>query len=414
MRPTDVVVLGSTGSIGTQALEVVSALPGRFRVVGLAAGSNAAAVIAQAQAHRVERVAVADRQAARTVADALGGAVEVLDGSQGVSALAAAPADLVLNGITGAAGLRSTLAALDAGTPVALANKESLIVGGDLVLDAAASAQASSPACTATPTQRPAGTAPPLGGLATPWLLPVDSEHSALAQALRGTGPEEIARLLVTASGGPFRGRARAALADVTAADALAHPTWDMGAVITVNSASLANKGLEVIEAHLLFDIPFDRIDVVVHPQSIVHGMVELIDGATIAKLSPPDMRLPIQLALGHPERLPNVPARLDWTQASRLEFEPVDTVAFPMLGLAIAAGRAGGTAPAVLNAANEVAVAAFLEGQVGFLGIDGTVAAVLDLHEVVAASDLDTVLAADRWARARARDHLTAQSAQR
>ncbi len=410
MRPTDLVVLGSTGSIGTQALEVVRALPGRFRVVGLAAGGNAAAVVAQAQAHGVERVAVADRQAARTVADALGDAVEVLDGDEGVAALAAAPADLVLNGITGAAGLRSTLAALDAGTPVALANKESLIVGGDLVLDAAASAQARAPACTAAPAQRKAEAAPPLGGLATPWLLPVDSEHSALAQALRGTGPDEVARLLVTASGGPFRGRTRAALADVKAADALAHPTWDMGAVISVNSASLANKGLEVIEANLLFGIPFDRIDVVVHPQSIVHGMVELIDGATIAKLSPPDMRLPIQLALGHPERLPNAPARLDWTRASRLEFEPVDTVAFPMLGLAIASGRAGGTAPAVLNAANEVAVAAFLEGQVGFLGIDGTVAAVLDLHEVVAASDLDTVLAADRWARAQARDHLTAQ----
>ena len=404
MRPIDVVLLGSTGSIGTQALDVVEALPERFRVVGLAAGRNADRVIAQAKAHAVSHVAVADRAAARQVAEALGEDADVLDGEDGVAELATRPADVVLNGINGAVGLRSTLAALDTGTPVALANKESLIVGGDLVLDAAVRAQARAGAAPGD------GPSPPLGGLRTPWLLPVDSEHSALAQTLRGTRHEEIARLLVTASGGPFRGWSRPALAEVTAADALRHPTWAMGAVITVNSASLANKGMEVIEAHLLFGVDFDHIDVVVHPQSIVHGMVELIDGATIAKLSPPDMRLPIQLALGHPARLPHAPARIDWAQASRLDFEPVDTAAFPMLELAVDAGRAGGTAPAVFNAANEVAVAAFLDGQVGFLGIDGTVAAVLEVHEAAAAADVDTVLAADAWARARARERLTAE----
>jgi len=238
----------------------------------------------------------------------------------------------------------------------------------------------------------------------------VDSEHSALAQVLRGTDPDEVTRLLVTASGGPFRGRRRDELAGVRAADALAHPTWDMGAVITVNSATLANKGLEVIEAHLLFGVAYDAIEVVVHPQSFVHSMVELCDGATIAKLSPPDMRLPIQLALGHPARLPHAPAVTDWGVPLDLRFEPVDRRTFPMLDLAEAAGRAGGTAPAVYNAANEEAVAALLADELDVLGIDAVVAAVLEEHEPAPAADLETVLAADRWARQRARSRLSTE----
>jgi 1-deoxy-D-xylulose-5-phosphate reductoisomerase len=374
-----VAVLGSTGSIGTQALQVVGEHPERFRVGALAAGRNAGLVIEQARSHGVGLVAMADAAAAREVRAALGGRVEVLEGPEGVAEVAGSGADVVVNGLVGSLGLVPTLAALQAGSRLALANKESLIVGGDLVLAAAAPGQ----------------------------LVPVDSEHSALAQCLRGGSPEEVARLVVTASGGPFRGRSREELESVTAAEALAHPTWDMGAVITINSATLANKGLEVIEAHLLFGVDYDRIEVVVHPQSIVHSMVEFHDGATIANLSPPDMRLPIQLALGWPERLASAPTRMDWTRAQALEFEPVDADTFRMLPLSVAAGRAGGTAPAVLNAANEEAVAAFLEGKIGFLGIADAVAAVLEEHDVEPAADLESVLGAERWARRRAREHL-------
>lgn len=367
-----VILLGSTGSIGTQTLEVVAAHPDRFRVTGLAAGRNAELLIAQAQAHDVRRVAVADPEAARTVRDALGADVEVIDGPGGITALAGAGADVVVNGLTGSRGLRPTLAALDAGSRLALANKESLILGGDLVLERAAPGQ----------------------------ILPIDSEHSALAQCLRGGSAAEVARLVITASGGPFRGRDRASLADVAVADALAHPTWSMGPVITVNSATLANKGLEVIEAHLLFGVAYERIEVVVHPQSVVHGMVEFCDGSTLAKLSPPDMRLPIQLALGWPDRLPHAPARFDWTLPATLEFEPLDADTFPMVGLAVAAGRSGGTAPGVFNAANEEAVGAFLDRRLGFLGIPDVVAAVLEAHPGGAATDIDVLLAAEEWAR--------------
>jgi len=373
---TTVAVLGSTGSIGTQALEVIAAHPDRFSVTALAAGSNADTIIAQARAHRPKLVAMADPAAARTVAAALGGAVEVVAGEEGVLAVAGCGADVVLNGMVGSRGLRPTLAALDAGSRLALANKESLIVGGPLVLQRVRDREQ---------------------------LVPVDSEHSALAQCLRGGSGSEVARLVVTASGGPFRGRTRAELASVTAADALAHPTWSMGAVITINSATLANKGLEVIEAHLLFDVPYSRIEVVVHPQSIVHGMVEFCDGATVAKLSPPDMRLPIQLALGWPQRLDHAPARLDWTTVSRLDFEPVDHETFPMLSLAVAAGEEGATAPAVYNAANEEAVAAFLEGRLDFLGIPAVVEATLEAHTASDSVDLEGLLDAERWARRRA-----------
>ncbi|MGI8574708.1 MAG: 1-deoxy-D-xylulose-5-phosphate reductoisomerase [Egibacteraceae bacterium] len=375
MTARGVTVLGSTGSIGTQALDVIARHPDHFTVTGLAGGSNAELLCDQARAHAPAWIAVADPEAAERVRGELGGDVDVLSGDAGVVELAGRGADVVLNGMVGSRGLRPTLAALESGARVALANKESLIVGGRLVLDAAAEGQ----------------------------LVPVDSEHSALAQCLRAGAGHEVDRLVVTASGGPFRGRTREQLRAVTVDDALAHPTWDMGAVITVNSATLANKGLEVIEAHLLFDLAYDRIDVVVHPQSIVHSMVTFCDGSTIAQLSPPDMRLPIQLALGWPERLDDAVARMDWSSASTLTFEPVAADVFRMLALAVEAGRAGGTSPAVYNAANEEAVEAFLDGRIGFLGIEETVAAVLEEHTVVSEPDLEAVLSAERWARRRA-----------
>jgi 1-deoxy-D-xylulose-5-phosphate reductoisomerase len=374
-----VVLLGATGSIGTQALEVVRAHPERFEVVGLAAGTDVATVAAQAAEFGVRRVALGDPQAAAALAE-VDPSLEVLAGSFGVAELAASDADLVVNGITGAVGLEPTLAALGAGTPVALANKESLIVGGDLVVAAAEAA----------------------GGRES-HLLPVDSEHSALAQCLRGGRREEVGRLVLTASGGPFRGRTAPDLREVTVQDALAHPTWDMGPMVTCNSATLMNKGLELIEAHELFAIPWDRLDVVVHPQSVVHSMVEFVDGSTIAQLSPPDMRLPIQLAMAWPDRLPHAFVACDWTARQELTFEPVDRATFRALDLAEAAGRRRGTWPAVLNAANEVAVEAFFAGRLGFLDIAEVVEATLDAwgdEHPTEPRDLDDVRQADRWAR--------------
>jgi 1-deoxy-D-xylulose-5-phosphate reductoisomerase len=382
--PRRVVLLGSTGSIGTQALDVVRAHPGRFEVVGLAAGRDAAALVAQADAHGVRRVALADPVAARELREARPD-LEVLDGAGAATTLAGADADLVLNAVTGAVGLGPTLAALEAGTPVALANKESLIVGGDLVVAAAERA----------------------GGRDT-HLIPVDSEHSALAQCLRSGDRAEVGRLVVTASGGPFRGRTRAELADVRVEDALAHPTWDMGPVVTINSATLMNKGLELIEAHELFDVPWDRIDAVVHPQSVVHSMVEFVDGSTIAQLSPPDMRLPIQLAMTWPERLPHAFVACDWTTRSELTFEPVDRDTFRALDLAEEAGRRRGTWPTVLNAANEVAVDAFRDGQLSFLGIADLVERTLEgwaATDPAVPNHLQDVLTADGWARRYATD---------
>jgi len=382
-RPRRIVVLGSTGSIGTQALDVVRAHPDRFEVVGLAAGRNRELLAAQAREFGVTDVALEDAHAARALADA-DGDLRVRDGANGVVELAElGDVDLVLNGITGAAGLASTLAALGARTPVALANKESLIVGGDLVVAAAEAA-----------------------GGRDRMLIPVDSEHSALAQCLRGGRASEVARLVLTASGGPFRGRRRDELTTVTVEQALAHPTWDMGRVISINSATLMNKGLELIEAHLLFDVDWDDLDVVVHPQSIVHSMVEFFDGSTIAQLSPPDMRLPIQLAMAWPDRLDRAFVAMDWTVAQSLTFAPPDLEAFPALVLAQNAGRRHGTFPAVLNAANEQAVDAFLDGRIGFLDIAGVVADILDEHAGAATTtvrDLADVVEADRWARARA-----------
>ena len=370
-------LLGSTGSIGEQALDVIREADGRFRVVALAARRSAARLAAQAREFRPESVVLVEEVEAAELARDLPPGCRLEVGPEAVAELATADgAEVVLNGITGSVGLLPTLRALDADRRLALANKESLIVGGPLVASRARSGQ----------------------------IVPVDSEHSALAQCLRAGTHEEVAKLVVTASGGPFRGRSAADLAGVTPEQALAHPTWSMGPVITINSATLMNKGLEVIEAHLLFGIPFDRIEVVVHPQSIIHAMVEFRDGATIAQLSFPDMRLPIGLALGWPERSRRPVGGMDWSRATTLEFLPVDRVTFPLLDLAIGAGRTGGTAPAVLNAANEEAVAAFLAGRLRFPGIAEVVREVLAEHRVPDRLDLEAVLAAETWSRERAR----------
>ena len=375
--PRSVLVLGSTGSIGTQALDVVRRNPGRFRVAGLAAGGADPVRLAdQVAEFGVPAVAVSDPAGAGH----LPGTVRVWTGPDAVVELIGETrADLVLNAITGSRGLLATMAALDTGATLALANKESLIAGGPLVTRAARPGQ----------------------------LVPVDSEHSALAQCLRGGRADEVARLVLTASGGPFRGRARDELAEVTVEQALAHPTWAMGPVVTINSATLVNKGLELIEAHLLFDVDYDAIDVVVHPQSVVHSMVTFTDGATLAQASPPDMRLPIALALAWPDRVPEAAAPCRFDTATAWTFEPLDDAAFPAVQLAREAGRRGGCLPAVYNAANEEAVAGFVADRIGFLGIVDTVAAVLAEADAWSAepATVEEVLAAERWARARARE---------
>ncbi|PPI20465.1 1-deoxy-D-xylulose-5-phosphate reductoisomerase [Rathayibacter sp. AY1B1] len=347
-----VIILGSTGSIGTQALDVIGANRERFEVVGLAAGSNRAAVAEQASAFGVEHTAFGAEEAEQLIRSV--------------------DADVVLNGITGSVGLGPTLAALEEGRTLALANKESLIVGGELVTSLAAPGQ----------------------------IVPVDSEHSAIAQALLAGEHREVRRLVLTASGGPFRGRDRASLRDVTPAQALAHPTWDMGLVVTTNSSTLVNKGLEVIEAHLLFDVPYDRIDVTVHPQSVIHSMVEYVDGSTIAQASPPDMRLPISLGLDWPHRVAGVGVPLDWTRSHSWTFEPLDEEAFPSVRLAKRVGEAGASYPAVFNAANEQAVQAFHAGRIGYLDILETVEAVVDAHTVDGALTRESLAAAEDWAR--------------
>ncbi|MGW7520323.1 1-deoxy-D-xylulose-5-phosphate reductoisomerase [Streptomyces sp. NPDC054796] len=400
--PRDIVILGSTGSIGTQAVDVVLSNPGRFRVTGLSAAGGRVELLA-GQAHRlqVRTVAVAREDKAAALREALraeygpGEPVpHVLAGPDAATELASSECHTVLNGITGSIGLAPTLAALKAGRMLALANKESLIVGGPLVKALARPGQ----------------------------IVPVDSEHSALFQALMGGTRREVRKLLVTASGGPFRGRTREQLADVTPQDALAHPTWDMGPVITVNSATLVNKGLEVIEAHLLYDVPFERIQVVVHPQSAVHSMVEFTDGSTLAQCGPPDMRLPIALGIGWPERVPDAGPVFDWSRAMSWDFFPLDEEAFPSVPLAARVGTLGGTAPAVFNAANEECVDAFLAGRLPFTGIVDTVAAVVEegLSSGAVLTDdgaaersgaggtgltLADVLDAETWARARARE---------
>jgi 1-deoxy-D-xylulose-5-phosphate reductoisomerase len=395
-RPRDVVILGSTGSIGTQALDVIRRNPRRFRVAALAAGgANPALLASQALEFGAEAVAVASPAAAEQLRSALieeqssrtgrgststaPALPKVLTGPEAVCEIAVWPCDVVLNGVTGGAGLKATLAALDAGRVLALANKESLIIGGALVTSRAKPGQ----------------------------IVPVDSEHSTIAQCLRSGRAEEVRRLVLTASGGPFRGWSRDRLAGVTPEQALAHPTWNMGPLITVNSATLVNKGLEVIEANLLFGLGLDRIHVVVHPQSIVHSMVEFADGATIAMASPPDMRIPIALALAWPERVPDAAPAIDWSVPASWTFEPLDAAAFPAVGLAREVAAAGGTAPAVYNGANEACVADFLAGRITFTRIVDTVARIVSEHAAPAggAATLDDVLAVDAWARRRARE---------
>ncbi|GAA3518974.1 1-deoxy-D-xylulose-5-phosphate reductoisomerase [Actinocatenispora rupis] len=392
MTTREVVLLGSTGSIGTQAIDVIRRNPDRFRVIGLAGGGGNVELLArQALELSVEVVAVARASVTQDLqlafyaeAQRRGWATgqyripKILAGPSAAAELAALPCDLVLNGITGSVGLGPTMAALTAGRTVALANKESLVAGGELVRTVARPGQ----------------------------LVPVDSEHSALAQCLRAGRADEVARLVVTASGGPFRGRSRDELVDVTPEQALAHPTWDMGPVVTVNCANLVNKGLEVIEAHELFGIPYERIDVVVHPQSIIHSMVQFTDGSTIAQVSPPDMRLPISLALGWPDRVPDAAPAMDWTAAQRWEFLPLDEQAFPAVRLAREVGAAGRCRPAVFNAANEECVAAFLAGDLPFPAIVDTIAAVLDrAPDFGVPGTVDDVLTAETWARQTARE---------
>lgn len=352
-----VIILGSTGSIGTQALEVIAENPDRFKVVGLAAGTNADLLEQQ----RAQFGVPADKA--------------VLGATNATDLVLETEADVVINGITGSIGLAPTLAALQTGKTLALANKESLIVGGRLVTDAAKPGQ----------------------------IVPVDSEHSALAQCLLAGRSSEVKKLILTASGGPFRGWSRERLQDVTPAMALAHPTWVMGKVVTTNSATLVNKGLELIEAHLLFDVPFDRIDVTVHPQSIVHSMVEFVDGSVMSQCSPPNMKLPIALGMSWPERVPNVAPACDFTQAATWTFEPLDETVFGAVRLARQVGAAGLTYPAVFNAANEQAVEAFHAGRISFMQIVEVVERVVEAHEPEKELNLDAVLAAETWARERA-----------
>lgn len=392
----DVIILGSTGSVGTQALELAAANPDRFRVVGLAAGGGNPDLLArQIIDSEVPVAAVARASAVQDVQLALYAEAQRRGWSQGeytlprlvagpeaVTELARTQCDVVLNAITGSVGLLPTIAALEAGTTLALANKESLIIGGPIV-----------------------------AGLAKPGqIVPVDSEHSAIAQCLRGGDPDEVQRLVLTASGGPFRGRTRTELSDVAVEQAMEHPNFAMGPVITINSATLVNKGLEVIEAQLLFDVAIERIDVVVHPQQMIHSMVEFNDGSTIAQASPPTMAIPIALGMGWPHRVPDAGPRCDWSQASTWEFEPLDDAAFPAVRLARQVAGHGRTAPAVYNAANEVCVEAFIQGELSFVGIVDTVEAVVREHvdadrvpSVEEHMSVDDVLAADSWARTRA-----------
>jgi 1-deoxy-D-xylulose-5-phosphate reductoisomerase len=390
--PREITLLGSTGSIGTQAVDIVRRNPDRFRVVAVGGhGTNVALLAQQALELGVEAVGVAKASAVQDLQLAFYAEAakrgyssgefklpKILAGPQAMTELAQWPCDTVLNGLVGSLGLAPTLAALRTGRTLALANKESLVAGGPLVRAVARPGQ----------------------------IVPVDSEHSALAQCLRAGRDTEVRRLLLTASGGPFRGRSRESLLDVTPEQALAHPTWTMGPVVTINSATLMNKGLELIEAHELFGVAYDDIEVMVHPTSVIHSMVEFTDGSTLVQASPPDMRLPIALALGWPDRVPGAVPAVDWTRAHTWELHPLDETAFPAVALAKAAGRAGCCRPAIYNAANEECVAGFTRGVLPFLGIVDTVARVLD--EAPAFPEpgtVDDVLAAERWARARARE---------
>ncbi|UZX02528.1 1-deoxy-D-xylulose-5-phosphate reductoisomerase [Arthrobacter sp. CDRTa11] len=393
MQPRRIVLLGSTGSIGTQAIDVVDGAPHLFEVVALSAGGGNLELLARQAVHTgalAIGIAAGDQRrlreliaAAAQAAGRPGYSPEIIAGPDASTRIAEVDADVVLNGITGSIGLAPTLAALKSGATLALANKESLIVGGALVKAAAREGQ----------------------------IVPVDSEHSAIAQCLRSGSAEEVEKLILTASGGPFRGRSREELHHVSPLEALAHPTWDMGLMVTTNSATLVNKGLELIEAHLLFDVPLDRIDVVVHPQSVIHSMVQFVDGSIIAQASPPDMRLPIALGLGWPDRVPGAASPCDWTQATKWTFEPLDTEAFPAVSLAKDAAKQGSTYPAVFNAANEEAVTAFHAGRIRFTDIVDTIDTVLSEHSGSSGLTVESVLDAERWARARAHERLAVSS---
>jgi len=372
-------LLGSTGSIGTQTLDVVEAFPDRFRVGVLAANRSWEALARQALKFRPDVVALADTRFLADLRQALtGSGIPIEAGEEGVLAVASRPEpDVVVSALVGVAGLKPTLAALQAGKPIALANKETLVVGGELVTGLAR--QKNCP------------------------LLPVDSEHSAIFQCLQGQPAGSLQRILLTASGGPFRLLPREELGAVTAEQALRHPTWSMGAKITIDSATLMNKGFEVLEAVHLFDVPADRIEVWVHPQSVIHSMVEFVDGSVLAQMGPPDMRTPIQYALGWPERLPRTWSALGLEACRHLTFEEPRTADFPCLSYAFEAGRIQGTMPAVLNAANEVAVARFLKHDIGFLDIPATIRACMDAHRPVSNPSLEDLEAADLEARERA-----------
>ncbi len=381
-EPKPIVILGSTGSIGCQALEVARALPHRLRVVGLAAGSNLELFAKQVQECQPEIAALADEKAAQRLREMISGPTKIVGGAQGVLEVAAHPsAKLALGAMLGAAGLGPTLAAIESGKDIAIANKETLVAAGEIVLQKA----------------RERGVA----------LLPVDSEHSAIAQCLTGEEAKSVARLTITASGGPFAGKSREEIAVAPASAALKHPTWTMGQKITIDSATLMNKGLEMIEAHWLFGVPMGNIDVVVHRQSIVHSFVTFSDNSVKAQLGVPDMRLPIQWALLHPNREIGAAPELNLMTMGPLTFEAPDTTCFPALNLARAAMKQGGTFPAALNAANEIAVQAFLEGRTNFYGITDCLSAVLERHEGIARPALADVMAADQWARHAAREFL-------
>jgi len=370
-----IALLGSTGSIGRQAVEVAGALPD-IMITALAANSNGELLAEQARALGAKRAALSDREAAARFAPAFKDiGVKLLAGSEGVVELVEqGEHDLVLNSIVGSAGLEPTLAALEKGTTLALANKESLVAGGALVMETARASGAK--------------------------IIPVDSEHSAIFQCMLGEEPESVNRLILTASGGPFRERPLASLDAVTVQEALAHPTWNMGPKVTIDSATLMNKGLEVLEAHHLFSMPLERIDVVIHPQSVIHSMVEMVDGSVLAHLGVPDMRIPVQYSLTYPARAPSLARSLSLVEYGKLTFEDVDPTRFPALRLAYDAGARGGTCPAAMNAANEEAVRAFLSGRIGYAGIATVVGEVVEHHEPLAGVTLDEIRDAEAQAR--------------
>jgi len=382
-RPKNVVVLGSTGSIGESSLKVARDLPGRMKLVGLAANRSADALAAQMAEFGIQQGCLYDPTGLDRVRSALPDKITLHSGESGLVELATLPeADLVLIAIVGVAGLKPALAAIEAGKDIAVASKEILVMAGEAVMTAA----------------RRKGVK----------VLPVDSEHNAIFQCLEGRSPDEVSRLILTASGGPFRTLPAAELPKVTVAQALKHPTWEMGKKITIDSATLFNKGLEMIEARWLFDIGMDRVDVIVHPQSIIHSMVEFIDSSVLAQLSTTDMCFPIQYAVTWPERVSNTLPPLDFASLAKLDFEAPRWDDFPALNLAKEAGTVGGTLPAVLNAANEIAVNAFLEGHLSFPGIWDTVAETMSRHRTLHHPSLEEIVAADEWARETAKSHLT------